>query len=196
MASMALMKLLGIQKLLKRLSGASPNVLGALLVAVVIAGCDSAANYSGDGTLTDNGIFAATDRFVLDLGPLVLKSTGEKKYRIENLPNRSFIVGIEIQPLVKDLDALERQPIDAVVSLSLVGLDKKQVFAVNSKLSAWTWNLPSTADYAFIYVQNDPGTYFTPASKSGYDMTLKVLQPDSGSLQYKARLIAKSGGWK
>jgi hypothetical protein len=178
-----------------RLLRRGASTVGALLM-VVIAACDSVANYSGDGKLTDNGIFAATDRYVLDLGPVALKNRAEKKYRLENLPKESFVVGIEIRPTVKDLASLERKPINAVVSLSLAGSDGKQVFTVDSKLSAWTWNLPSTADYAFIYVRNDPGTYFTPASNSSYDMTLKILQPDSGSLQYEARILAKSGGWK
>lgn len=174
----------------------SASVVGALLMVAVIAACDSVANYSGDGTLTDNGIFAATDRYVLNLGPVALRNRAEKKYRLENLPKRSFVVGIEIRPSVKDLASLERKPIDAAVSLSLVSLDGKQVFEVDSKLSAWTWNLPSTADYAFIYVRSDPGTYFTPTSDSRYDLTVKILQPDTGSLQYEARLLAKSGGWK
>lgn len=170
--------------------------IGAALFMVLVAGCDSVANYSGDGKLTDNGIFAATDRYVLDLGPVPLKHRGERKYRLENLPNESFVVGIEIRPAVKDLASLERKPISAVVSLSLAASDGKPVFAVEGDLSSWTWNLPSTADYAFIYVRGDPETYFAPASKSGYTMTLNILQPDSGSLQYKARLLAKSGGWK
>lgn len=178
-----------------RLLRLSASTLAALFM-VLVAGCDSVANYSGDGKLTDNGIFAATDRYVLDLGPVPLKNRGEKKYRLENLPKESFVVGIEIRPAVKDLASLERKPINAVVSLLLAASDGKQVFAVDSNLSSWTWNLPSTADYAFIYVRNDPGTYFIPTSKSGYAMTLKVLQPDSGSLQYEARLLAKSGGWK
>ena len=172
------------------------SVAGTLLMLVVVAACDSAGNYSGDGTLTDNGIFSATDRYVLDLGPVALRNRAEKKYRLENLPKRSFVLGIEIQPSVKDFASLERKPIDAVVSLSLVAAEGKQVFAVDSKLSAWTWELPSTADYAFIYVRNDPGTYFTPASDSRYDLTVNILQPDSGSLKYEARLLAKSGGWK
>lgn len=178
-----------------RLLRIGASILAAFFM-VLVAGCDSVANYSGDGKLTDNGIFAATDRYVLDLGPVPLKNRGEKKYRLENLPQESFVVGIEIRPAVKDLASLERKPINAVVFLSLAASDGKQVFTVEADISSWTWNLPSTADYAFIYVRSDPGTYFTPASKSGYTMTLKILQPDSGSLQYEARLLAKSGGWK
>jgi hypothetical protein len=165
-------------------------------MVVLIAGCDSGVSYSGDGTLTDNGIFAATDRYVLNLGSLALRREAEQKYRLENLPTTSFVVGIEIRPSIKDLASLERKPIDALVSLSLVGPDGKPVLAVDSKLNSWTWNLPSTADYAFVYVRGDPGTYFTPVSRARYDLTVKILQPDSGSLQYEARILAKSGGWK
>lgn len=168
----------------------------ALCMVLVLAGCDSGSNYAGDGKLVDNGFFAATDRYVLDLGPLPLRQQAAKKYKLEGLPSTSFVVGIEIRPATSDLDTLERKPIDALVSLALKGQDGKSIFGADSSLSAWTWNLPSTGEYAFVYIRGEPGTYFTPMPNLKYELTVDVRRPDSGTLKYEARLLAKSGGWK
>jgi hypothetical protein len=69
------------------------NRLATLLLASTLAvsvmslsGCYRVSQYSGDGQLTDNGRFAATDRYVLDLGPIDLTRPGMRTFRLSGLP--------------------------------------------------------------------------------------------------------------
>ncbi|HEY6241489.1 MAG TPA: hypothetical protein VIW78_11700, partial [Burkholderiales bacterium] len=63
---------------------------------LALVACDDAANYRGDGKLIDNGLFAATDRYVLELAPARLETAGSTSYQIENLPGREFVLGIKL----------------------------------------------------------------------------------------------------
>jgi hypothetical protein len=152
--------------------------------------------YSGDGKLTDSGVTAAIDRYVLDLGPLPLRSKATKTYRIENLPSTSFVVGIDIRPSSSNFAALEKKPINATISISLIGPNGDVMFARESKLDTWTWSIPSTGDFAFIYVEGQQGSSATPKPNVPYILRLEIVSPDAGSYDYEAVLLAKSGGWK
>ncbi|MGE0278700.1 MAG: hypothetical protein AB7R40_25155 [Nitrospiraceae bacterium] len=169
--------------------------LASLVLALVMA-CDSVEKYSGDGKLTDNGVTAATDRYVLDLGPLLLRSKGVKTYKIQNLPSTSFVVGIDIRPSSPNFAALEKKPVNSTLSISLVGQDGGVLFAKKSNLDTWTWSIPSTGDFAFVYLEGDHGSSFTPKGNAPYSLNLEIVSPDIGSYQYEAVLLAKSGGWK
>lgn len=168
----------------------------ASLALVLMMACDSVGKYSGDGKLTDSGAMAAIDRYVLDLGPVSLRSTGVKAYKIQNLPSTSFVVGIDIRPLTASFAALEKKPVNTTVSISLVGHNGGVIFAKAAKLDTWTWSIPSTGDFAFVYLEGEQGSSFTPKGNVPYSLKLEVVSPDTGDYQYEAVLLAKSGGWK
>lgn len=165
--------------------------------AAVLAGCDSAvAQYSGDGKLTDSGPGAATDRYVLDLGPVSLKSENSAKFRLVNLPKVDFVIGIELKAAGMLSSSLEKSSINPSVSVKLVGAGGKTVVAKEGKLTEWTWSVQAPGNYAFVYGRETPGTHFTPDSRAEYELTLSVREPDRSGTDYSARLVAKSGGWK
>ncbi len=172
------------------------GIAALVVVAFVLMGCDSVDQYSGDGKLVDNGPSAATERYVLDLGPVALKSETSFKFRLENLPKRNFVVGIELRAAETLATALDKGSINPAVSISLVSSDGKTVIAKEGRLSEWIWADQSPGNYAFVYGREPPSTYFTPEPRSRYELTLRVLEPDRGAANYRASLVAKSGGWK
>jgi hypothetical protein len=167
-----------------------------LIVAVpliaALAGCDTVAQYTGDGRLIDNGPGAATDRYVLDLGPVSLKAPASTTFKLKNLPKTDFVVGIELR---SPLSKLEPGAVNPVVSIALTE-DGKTILTKEAKLSEWTWSVHSPGNYVFVYGRDEPSTHFTPVLSRNYELTLRVREPDRGSANYTASLVAKSGGWK
>lgn len=158
----------------------------------MLTGCDTVAQYAGDGRLIDNGPSAATDRYVLDLGPISLKTPASSTFKLKNLPKTDFVVGIELRsPSAK----IEQGSISAMVALSVTE-DGKMIVSKEAKLSDWTWSIHSPGGYAFVYGREQPATYFTPIPGKNYELTIRVKEPDRGSSNYTAVLVAKSGGWK
>jgi hypothetical protein len=164
-----------------------------LAISLIAVGCDSVAQYSGDGKLVDNGPSAATDRYVLDLGPVSLKTPTSATFKLQNLPKENFVIGIELR--APGGSAIDQSTITPVVSIALLE-DGKALITKEAKLSDWTWSVHSPGTYAFVYGRGQPGTYFTPVSGKRYELTLKVKEPDRGAASYTASLVAKSGGWK
>jgi len=156
-----------------------------------LAGCDTVAQYSGDGRLTDNGPSAATDRYVLDLGPVSLKTPASATFKLKNLPKTDFVLGIELRSPSK----IEQGSINPVVAISLIE-DGKTIVSKEAKLNDWTWSIHSPGSYAFVYGREKSATHFTPTPGKSYELTLRVKEPDRGSANYTAALVAKSGGWK
>lgn len=176
-----------------------PIVVLSSVIAIFgtsLSGCYRVSQYSGDGQLADNGAGAATDRYVLNLGPIDLTQRGTKTFRIANLPETNFVVGIEVNGTPEERAVLEKQPASPVVAIELSGSDGKILFAKKAPLSSWTWSVPAGNHRSFVYGREEPGTYFTPAPKTEYKLTLNVLEPDPSQPKYKATLLAKSGGWK
>ena len=172
------------------------HVVPLLLLAAFCSGCEQSQTYLGDGKLVDNGASAATDRYVLDLGPIALKERGSKSYRIERLPSTRFAVGIQVRPASKSAQELEAKPIDATVSVSLTGPKGETVFADESTLRTWTWSVPATGDHAFLYREGKGATFFSPVPEGRYELKIAVKTPDSGKARYDAFVMMKSGGWK
>src|SRR5260221_5810767 len=71
------------------------GIVTAVPIAL-LSGCYQVSHYSGDGQLIDNGPFAATDRYVLNLSPVDLTQRGKKTFRMANLPEANFVTGFEI----------------------------------------------------------------------------------------------------
>ena len=167
-----------------------------LVVAVslvsALAGCDTVAQYSGDGRLIDNGPGAATDRYVLDLGSVSLKAPASSVFKLKNLPKTDFVVGIEFR---SPSSKIEQGSINPVVAISLME-DGKTIVSKEARLNDWTWSIHSPGNYAFVYGREQPATHFTPLPGKNYELTLRVKEADRGSANYTAALVAKSGGWK
>lgn len=168
-------------------------MLALLAVSLITTGCESVAQYSGDGRLIDNGPRAATDRYVVDLGSISLKTPGTTTFKFRNLPKENFVIGLELQaPQGSKLDQM------AIAPLVSIGLrqDGKPVVTKEGRMSEWTWSVRAPGDRAFVYGREKPGTYFDAVPGKDYELTLQIKQPDRGSANYTASLVAKSGGWK
>lgn len=168
-------------------------IIALLAVSLITAGCESVAQYSGDGKLIDNGPRAATDRYVVDLGSVSLKTSGTATFRFKNLPKENFVIGFELQaPPGSKLDQTAIAPVVSVV----LRQDGQPLVSKEGRLSEWTWSVKSPGDRAFVYGREKPDTYFDAAPGKAYELTLQVKQPDRTSANYTASLVAKSGGWK
>jgi hypothetical protein len=168
------------------------SLLVAVALVTALAGCDTVAQYAGDGRLTDNGASAATDRYVLDLGQVSLKAPTSATFKMKNLPKTEFVLGIELR---SPTSKLEQKAINPTIAITLLE-DGKAIISKEAKLSDWTWSIHSPGNYAFVYGREQPSTYFTPAPGKNYELALRVKEPDRGNANYTAALVAKSGGWK
>jgi hypothetical protein len=110
------------------------------------------AQYSGDGRLTDNGPSAATDRYVLDLGPVSLKTPALRTFKMKNLPKADYVIGLELR---SQASKLQPGAVDPVVSIALTE-DGKRIIAKEGKLSEWTWSIHSPGNYALVYGREPP----------------------------------------
>jgi hypothetical protein len=164
-----------------------------LAVSLITTGCESVAQYSGDGRLIDNGPRAATDRYVIDLGSISLKTPGTKTFKFKNLPKENFVIGFELQ--APPGSKLDQTAIAPVVSMAL-RQDGKPVVSKEGTLTEWTWSVRTPGDRAFVYGREKPDTYFDAVPGKDYELIFHVKEPDRGSANYTASLVAKSGGWK
>jgi hypothetical protein len=180
---------------MNRLASFTLGLMAAIPVAFLF-GCYQVSHYSGDGQLVDNGSAAATDRYVLNLGPIDLTQPGAKTFRIENLPEANFVAGVEFSATPGDRAANGTRRANPIISLELSGPEGKILFTKKSALDAWTWSVPAGGLPAFVYGREEPRTYFSAAPKTAYTLTLNVLEPDRSQEKYTARLMMKSGGWK
>lgn len=169
--------------------------LTIVALAIAAAGCDAVGNYRGDGKLIDNGPTAATYRYVLVLGPAHLGTTGKFSYRIENLPFKDFTLGIHLTRPPTAAKSMSDRPIQAVVAVELRAQDDAIVFQREGSLSDWTWSIPSTGEWAFVYGRDAPNTHFMP-KRGAMNLTFTVLKPDPAGIAYAPMIMAKSGGWK
>ena len=173
-------------------------IIFPLIVIVMVAsfGCYDTEEYSGDGTLVNNGINAATDRYVLKLGMINIDKECSSSYRISNLPSLNFVFGFNI--IYNGTEEFDFNPdiFNPLVSLQLEDSLGNIVFHKKSRLNSWTWSIPSNEKEAFVYGRGDPGTYFVPSPKSTYVLNYKTIEPFQRWKEYSIELFAKSGGWK
>jgi hypothetical protein len=162
--------------------------------ALLLGGCP-VTKYSGDGALIDNGSGAATDRYVLDLGPIDLTQRARKTFRLVGLPQSNFVVGIQIKAAA-DPALISGRLLNPTISLSLSDSSGTVLFSKRSSLDGWTWSVPASAGTAFVYGREDPSTYFDAAAGAEYTLILDVVEPDQSGSKYVAVLTAKAGGWK
>lgn len=170
----------------------------ALLVAVFAVGaCSGASGYKGDGKLIDNGPSAATDRYVLDLGPLDLARNAKSQFRMANLPAEVFVAGLQLTPDKNGVrQRLDKNSTSAVVSMEVMDQQGNVVLKVSKPLSDWTWSASSATSTVFVYGGYGVMTSFKPERERTYTVSVDVLQPDQAAQDILARLLLKGGGWK
>lgn len=161
----------------------------------MITNCYSVSSYSGDGRLTDNGPGAATDRYVLDLGTVNLDKQNTQIYHIKDLPVENFVICIQINAPPENRILIDKQAINSIMFIELIGPNHESLISVQAPLNTWTWS-SDDSNTAYIYRRNKPDTYFTPIKNGQYKLKVEIVQPDSSTLKYVARLLMKSGGWK
>ena len=177
------------------------RLLPTALIAVTVVACDGAASYRGDGKLIDNGFAAASERYVLDLGPVDLGKQLLTTYKLSGLPNEEFTVGIRTQstktPDGKSL--FDAKPLRAKVRLELTSEKSGKVFEIADDLPSWTWSEVRDL-HIFLYGRGDKrqptSTSFTPRPGESYRLAFEILSPDPAATQYRFSLLAVGGGWK
>jgi hypothetical protein len=165
------------------------------VTALLVVGCNNASSYTGDGKLIDNGFLSATDRYVLDLGPVTVASATVRTYRIVNLPAEKFVIGISVKRPPASPSFIDARPINAVVAVELREENGNVLARREAPLKEWTWSVPSTDDWAFIYGEGTQHTFFTPG-RGALSLTFSVVTPDPQGNVYAPVLVAKTGGWK
>jgi hypothetical protein len=172
----------------------------AIAAVAILAGCENRQN-SGDGQLSDAGPFTAHNRYFLDLGPVDLAKPGSHVYRLSQLPEKEFTIGLytsmTITPSGNSL--WEAKPLSADVRITLRE-GSSEVFDTVDNLRNWTWN-EAVDLYTFIYYRpgtgrSVSGTYFSARKNSDYRLTIEILTPDLGASPYDIHLVAMGGGWK
>ena len=172
------------------------SIVAHTVLVAILSSCYSASRYSGDGHLVDNGLFAANDRYVLDLGTIALSEQGTSTYHLENLPTASFVVGLEIAVSPGHNAMIENRSVKPTVLIELWISQGETLIRNQSSLDTWAWSVRAGDNKAFVYRREQPPTLFTPITDGKYELKVTIVQPDFGGSKYTARLLAKSGGWK
>jgi hypothetical protein len=166
--------------------------LGGILVA-----CGSVAGYHGDGQLIDNGSSAATDRYILDLGPVSLAKKSAAHFRIAGLPSEVFVVGLQLASENGARQRLDTSATSAEVSIQITDQQSNVVVRIAGPLPTWTWSASTGGNEAFVYGGYGANASFRPEAKKGpYMVKIAVLEPDPRAQDINARLLLKAGGWK
>lgn len=152
-------------------------------------GCSAGSGYSGDGQMIDNGPLAATDRYVVNLGPIDLTKKGMRSYRLINLPPENFECGIDLSAPAATRIQWEEKKIQATVSMDIVGEDGDVLMHVTGSVRDWTWSMYMSGETnAFLYVQGPPGSFFNPKKDRAYRLDVSVIEPDASHFGIEATL--------
>lgn len=188
-----------------------------VLLQILIIGCVLPADYRGDGDLSDRGPTSATDRYILDLGPV---GPGTESYTLKGLPNVEFTVGLQVDDLgPEEAEAVLREN-GAHVSFILTTATGEAVFDQAGQLAEWVWTSGVHGlSGAFTYRRGEHreipqpdsgvvlqrvgvgadrgwGTYFAPQRDEEYRLEVTVRSPADFFSSHTVRLVARGGGWK
>ena len=191
-----------------------------LLVPILVglASCYSEAAYRGDGVLSDGGFRTASDRYVLTLDRITDRIS---EYRLENLPDERFAVGLQVAGLDLDAARSEAERHNVEIDLALTTDDGTEVFREKAPLANWVWTSGAGVDgdsSSFAYRRGQRrgtplpdggeqvravgvgphdgwGTYFRPRRGEAY--RLKVTIGGSSFLvERDVHVVVRGGGWK
>lgn len=178
-------------------------------ILVPLTGCVSRLIYQGDGRLQDRSILAVLtpeNRYTLHLQTLSFTESGTYEFRMANLPNSIFVVGLQINEHV-DIVSKAR----TVIRMRLVNDRNDKVIDVQSELKDWTLSYIA-GGYAmrdgvlvFAYIGGwarsarettagskradcGHGTYFAPRKWSDYTLVV-TIQAAAESPVTKAKLV-------
>jgi hypothetical protein len=106
------------------------------MVAAVFTGCSHAPFYTGDGKFTDNGFWAYSGRFVIDLGPIDLSKPRTYEYALGGLPRAEFSVAIRVYEETElEVDTKPEYP--AVVRIEMQNDRGETVISQEGPLNSW-----------------------------------------------------------
>lgn len=183
----------------------------AMCVALLpMAACDLPHSYRGDGTFTDFGLGTATERYVVDLGPIDLSRPNQRSFRLLGLPSVEFTVGLRQVNVSAGCDAAALGAVH--VRLEVKAGDGAVVVAEDGPLSTWINSSHLVYRPGIELEEPKPGgvihlvrtgvrasggwgTYFTPRLFAPYFATFEVVDAQ-GASGCESRLVLLGGGWK
>jgi len=167
------------------------------IVFLVFAACSKDGSFEGDGTLTDNGVLSATDRYVLDVGEVELTKNGSYRYSFRGLPAENFVIGLEIEGADQRRECIRASLGNVEIGLRLSDVNKGMgIFVVEGKLKEWTFSRRRGEKRVFVYHRSGPRTAFDADPESTYELEVRVSKVAGTVGCDVAQIVAKSGGWK
>jgi hypothetical protein len=165
--------------------------LTAGLLPTWLSACASLV-YSGDGHLQDKGPLEGLHRYVVDLGAIDLREPSTHSYVLRGLPDAELKVGFDVILDDQRATGVTERPINSVVDVRLQAPDKSILIHEHSSMNTWGW-AERTDEPNIRFVSR---TAFRRDAGGSYALTVQVVEPDSGPLQYRTRLVLKGGGWQ
>ena len=170
-------------------------IIGILIASSIFFGCQTKTPYSGDGKLIDHGTVDSNHRYVLDLGLVNLGQEQQYIYSIRNLPEKTFVFGLEIKLYPPNKQFFDQKPIDCILKFTIEDENGVIKISENGNIRDWVWSGPVTGESVFIYRRGVPGTYFTPEIQKAYKIKLDITKASKGTT-YPIKLIGTTAGWK
>jgi hypothetical protein len=183
-----------------------------IAAAIAVVGCSHAPFYTGDGHFTDNGIWAYSRQYVIDLGPVDLSKLGKYTYQLSGLPHATFNVAIHVEEEEQNQwNVRPKHP--ATVRMELRTTQGELVILEESSLDSWVRGYGVHNNISELYVRGkardiplprggarpEPlgvkasggwGTYFDSDEDQTYVLKLDILD---STMKRPARLVVV--GW-
>lgn len=164
-----------------------------LFILVCITGCYSPIFYEGDGRLIDKGVNHYVHRYLLFLGVLDLTDTRTHRFMANYLPEREFVLGLEVQ-VQECIEPTEK----TLVSFSIVEKETGNIIMdIDIFLSELTWSFSlAECNTMFGYVRSnstDQGSSFQVDSSSKEYLINISIHPSEDQKIQSARVILEDG---
>jgi hypothetical protein len=190
---------------------AAKRIIGVCIL-MPLFGCYSVSSYRGDGKLIGGEwrLFGLMRSYDLDLGSVDLTSMGSYSYRMANLPEAQFTVGIEVIEANPNNMSSKQPSHPCVLYLALDDEKGNSVIREQESLDSWTWSYSGNETTSYYYrrgsgieiplgngttqgqrigvkASNGWGSYFDADESTTYHLTFRVLSPDTS--MRPARLV-------
>lgn len=167
-----------------------------VLLVTLGVGCGGGGEYRGDGDLTDNGVLAASERFVLRMDGWSATERVERTYEIVGLVRERFVVGFELRGQAAE-NQCRKDTEEIRAKMELRRSDGGVVFREEGSLGGWAWSEKVTEDKVFVYSEQ---TYFDASRSDSYELEVRWHGPELRRCRdldgVKVTVVAKGGGWK
>jgi hypothetical protein len=172
----------------------APRLILTIAVVTAFAGCTKPVHYVGDGRFIDNGWSAATERYVLELGPVEVAHTGTTEFNMTGLPPMYMVVGLQVPGRVASSPEGEtKTPAD--ISVELVQLPDDPVLLLTGALRHWNRAEADGGATTFFYQRQASRSYFDAFPENHYRLRVTVNTPDP-AVPSGTFVVLKTGGWK